>query len=363
MARAFLIILMTFLTTQYCLCQNTWCDYDNRYAIIIMGGQQANNTLHYGWYWGDTYRMYKRLIDKYSFDSTNIRFLSYGDSALAHANEVYDTSNVSNIINAYHWLAQNSTINDLCYIFWVDHGSPTDFLVYDGIITHATLGTLTKAIDAKGVAGAYNPCNSGALIDDVSDSNVISIASVLPTELNSFGWAGAWTTGLNGGGNSDSSDLNQDGIISFSEMFEWISPKSLAAGEHCTYDDNADGIYSIYSDLTYDPSLSNYDGNFGKNHSLSGWRCNYTFIKNSQPKTYIQLNNINSECVINIKNSNCARFILYDLKGKIVFEDILISKNGTISRKIPLYNLTNGMYIAAIENEHGFVSKKIIKQY
>ena len=30
MARAFLIILMTFLTTQYCICQNTWCDYDNR---------------------------------------------------------------------------------------------------------------------------------------------------------------------------------------------------------------------------------------------------------------------------------------------------------------------------------------------
>ena len=67
-------------------------------------------------------------------------------------------------------------------------------------------------------------------------------------------------------------------------MFEWISP-SHCSWEHCTYD-NADGIYSIYSDLTYDPSLNNYDSNFGKNHSLSGWRCNYTFIKNSQ-QTYM----------------------------------------------------------------------------
>ena len=41
-------------------------------------------------------------------------------------------------------------------------------------LLHATLGTLTKAIDAKCVTGAYNPCNSGAIIDDVSDSGSIA---------------------------------------------------------------------------------------------------------------------------------------------------------------------------------------------
>ena len=32
-----------------------WCTYDNKYALIIMGGYEPSGTNLYGWYWGDCY--------------------------------------------------------------------------------------------------------------------------------------------------------------------------------------------------------------------------------------------------------------------------------------------------------------------
>ena len=43
-----------------------WCTYDNKYALIIMGGYEPSGTNLYGWYWGDCYRMYNRLINNFS---------------------------------------------------------------------------------------------------------------------------------------------------------------------------------------------------------------------------------------------------------------------------------------------------------
>ena len=320
-----------------------WCTYDNKYALIIMGGYEPSGTNLYGWYWGDCYRMYNRLINNFSFSPSNIRLLSYGDSATVHSNEVFDISTVSNVTQAYQWLAQTSTSGDLCYIFWVDHGSPTTFLLNDGHINHTTLGTLTKAINARCVAGAYNPCNSGAIVDDVSANNVISVTSVLPTQLNSFGWAGAWTTGVTGGGTNDPSDLNGDGYVSFSEMFEWIAPKALSYGENCTYDDNGDGNYSILSSLNYNPNLPNYDGHFGKDHSLSGWNCSSTNLKEIDYDIQIFPNPTKESILFSFKNKNLFSFNLsiYDNLGKKVHWS---NYNSHEQITIDVSDFNNGIY-------------------
>jgi len=320
-----------------------------------MGGSQAPSTNLYGWYWGDCYRMYNRLINNFSFQPSNIRLLSYGDSATVHSSEVYDISTISNVIQAYQWLAQTSTNDDLCYIFWVDHGSPTTFLLNDGPIYHATLGTLTRAINARCIAGAYNPCNSGAIVDDVSENNIITVTSVLPTENNDFGWAGAWTTGVTGGGINDPSDFNGDGHVSFTEMFEWISPKAIQYGEHCTYDDNGDGVYSLNNTPTYDPTVVGFDGFFGKNHALSGWNC---------PNTSIQHNNRKINLYPNpTKNNLFIEIMGYNGEIKVEIRDL---QGGLLETKktsyVSLENYSKGVYILSISYKEATEKIKIIKE-
>jgi hypothetical protein len=322
---------------------SSWCSYSDKYALIIMGGNQAPSTNLYGWYWGDCFRMYNKLINNFSFSPSNIRLLSYGDSATVHSGEVYNISSISNVVQSYQWLAQTSTNDDLCYIFWVDHGSPTDFLLNDGNISHTTLGTLTKSINARCIAGAYNPCNSGAIVDDVSASNVITVTSVLPTELNSYGWAGAWTTGITGGGTNDPSDFNGDGHVTFTEMFDWIAPKSLSYGEHTTYDDNGDGSYSILSSSNYNPNLLNYDGNFGKNYSLSGWNCNTTNLNEKDLSIQIFPNPTKDIIVFSFKGNNQVKcqLAIYDNLGKRVHETDCIN-NDKIEIDVRVFK--NGIY-------------------
>jgi hypothetical protein len=162
------------------------------------------------------------------------------------------------------------TEEDLLYIFWVDHGSQSAFLAHDGNISHAELGTLTDAITAKVVIGAYNPCFSGCVIDDLSRPGVITVTSQDCYHPNSWGWAGNWRRALRGAP-EDGIDTNEDGQISMTEAYEWICPRSQDAGEHSMYDDNGDGVGHECTDPGFDPDTPGMDGHFGKFYSLEGW--------------------------------------------------------------------------------------------
>jgi hypothetical protein len=247
-----------------------WQPYGDRYAIIVMGGNVDPESQHYIWYWGDTYGMYTEL-ESYGFTAENIHFLSYGPSAEQHPEAVDGISTTENIRLAYQWAEQVCTSEDLLYIYWVDHGSPTAFQTNNGAITHAELGTLTLAISTKQLIGAYNPCYSGAVIDDVSGDRVITVTSQDAFHGNSWGWAGKWREALQGGTLEDPTDTNQDGYISMTEAYEWIAPKSQAAGEHSMYDDNGDGVGSEWGQPGFDPNDPAKDGYNGKFYSLDGW--------------------------------------------------------------------------------------------
>jgi hypothetical protein len=253
-----------------------WNEYMNRYAIIVMGGNVSGQM--YDWYWGDTYGMYTELIDR-GFTPENIYFLSYGWQADAHPMDVDALSTTANIQAAYTWAAMHCGPDDLCYIYWVDHGSPTHFITHDGQISHVQLGVMTDAIGAMQVIGAYNPCYSGAVIDDVSREGVISITSQDADHTNSWGWAGKWRQALRGGTDADPTDTNGDGYICMCEAFEWIGPKSQDQGEHSMYDDNGDMIGSEIDDPTFDPETPGMDGYMGRCYSLNGWR-----LPDSEPR-------------------------------------------------------------------------------
>ena len=247
-----------------------WHPYGERYAIIVMGGHEDPGSQLYRWYWGDTGGMYRELIS-YGFAGENIQFLSYGDSANAHPDWVDGTSTIANVRAAYNWAQSQCSAEDLLYIYWVDHGSRTSFLLYDGNITHAELGTLMQPIGAKQIIGAYNPCYSGAVIDDISRIGVITVTSQDPDHPNSWGWAGQWRKALRGGSPEDPTDTNGDGYISMTEAYIWIAPKSQQAGEHSMYDDNGDGVGSEWGQPRFDPDDPTKDGYIGKFYSLDGW--------------------------------------------------------------------------------------------
>jgi hypothetical protein len=248
-----------------------WQTYGQRYAIIVMGGHVEDGSQHYQWYWNDTYSMYTELVS-YGFTDENIYFMSYGSSAEEHADIVDATPTTDNIRTAYEWAQQACTADDLLYVYWVDHGSTTSFQTYDGNITHVELGTLMDPIVAKQIIGAYNPCYSGAVIDDISRPGVITVTSQDASHPNSWGWAGQWRRALRGGTEEDPTDTDGDGYISMTEAYLWICPRSQEAGEHSMYDDNGDGVGHECTDAGFDPNDPTKDGYIGKFYSLDGWR-------------------------------------------------------------------------------------------
>ena len=318
-----------------------WVPYGERYAIVIMGGNEGYTTNHYGWYWGDTYGMVTKLKTNFGFADSNICFLSYGPSAAAHASEVNDTSTIANIQTAYSWAAQKCGPDDLLYIYWIDHGNPTSFEAHDGLLNHSQLGAWTDSITAKCIIGVYNPCQSGAVVDDVSRAGVISITSVDEYQFNSFGWAGAWRTGLNGGGSSGASDINADGYISMTEMYQWIALLSQTAGETSSFDDNGDGVYNQLGKTGFDPNQAGFDGYYGKHYALDAWYDKFQGLKEEEIKA--------QEGPFSLK--------IYNLQGQLI-------KNEKVDKYSEAQNregLTkNGIYIITYETPKGSLIRKSV---
>jgi len=178
---------------------------------------------------------------------------------------------------AFGQIRSRSTQDDLVYVFWVDHGekpSPGLFYLPGDNMTHSELNNCIKDIKAKILIGAYNPCYSGAVINDISRPGLISITSVNDSQPNAYGWAGQWRQALNGGTSSDPSDTNGDGYISMTEAYEWVAPKSQAYSrpEHPWFDDNGDDIGSEYGVAGYDPGDPGKDGQVGSMYSLTHFR-------------------------------------------------------------------------------------------
>jgi hypothetical protein len=258
-----------------------WHPYQDRFALVVMGGHVSGNP-YYRWYWNDTYGMVRHLR-AHGFTDDCIRYLSYGDSVPNHPGEVDGLSTTQGIRDAYAWARSQSDANDLFYIFWVDHGSTTSFDTYDGTITHAELGALTDLIQAKCVAGAYNPCYSGAVVDDLSRPGVFTTTSQDAGHTNSWGWAGVWRVALAGGNPGDSSDGDGDGVVSFTEAYSWLCPQSQNAGEHPMIDDNGDSIGHECGNPGFDPQNPVSDGYFGRLHSLDGWSDAASAVEGTGP--------------------------------------------------------------------------------
>ena len=248
-----------------------WRPYEKRYGIVIMAGNVEGREPHYGWYWADTHGMYLQLLRHAGFSRENTFFLSYGKKARKHEQEVHAKSTTENIRKLLYRVSKLAGHDDLVYMYWIDHGNPRGFETYDGFLSHGEVGELIRAIRCRMFIGAFNPCNSGAVIDDVRSRQAIICTSTSPEEANAWGWAGQWREALQCGQVKPISDLNGDGQVSIAEAYAWVATRANKAGEHPLIDDNGDGKPGKLGALTYDPADANKDGFIAARHSLGGW--------------------------------------------------------------------------------------------
>lgn len=270
--------------------QAQWMPYGERYAVIFMGlwGGAEEYILR----WSDVFGMYTEL-KHLGFTDENIYVLANGDSVAVHPG-VVDTTNTTRV--ALEWVfrevQKRSTGNDLVYIWRVGHGLKDEFnTVWAspwGSISHEEYARMIDDIAAKQIIGAYDPCYSGGVIDDVSRTGVTSITSTENKVTMWGGWAKAWQEALRGGTPHDPTDTNRDGYISMSEAYERTAIRTHEHSEYPQFDDNGDGMGHGLGSAGYDPVDLAKDGYTGSGHSLTGW-----WSGESVPVTGIRLSLVN----------------------------------------------------------------------
>ncbi|MHC4597958.1 MAG: C13 family peptidase [Planctomycetota bacterium] len=249
-----------------------WKKYAKRFGIVVMAGNVEGREPHYGWYWNDTYRMVQFLREE-GFPKEHVFYLTYGEKAKKHKDEVYGPSTTDNVVNVFAHVAGVAGPEDLVYLYWIDHGNQRGLETYDGEIGHKELGILFRQIKARVFIGAFNPCYSGALIDDVRSPNAIILTSTHASEPNSWGWASYWRAALMGGGAQGRSDADGNCRVTMAEAYKWTTALANEKGEHPQLDDNGDGKPGDLSAGTFDHADPGRDGFRAARFALDAWKA------------------------------------------------------------------------------------------
>jgi len=256
-----------------------WQPYASRYAIIVMSG--GGNSDKY--FWPVTNSMYSYL-QMMGFGKENIRFLAPSTYALKYPDIVFDQSDEAKIEETFKWAKSACTSQDLLYIFWISHGTSSEFTTAGNSVSHSTLRAWLEGIKAKQIIGVYQPCLSGAVIDDISGQDVITLTSTDPTSDNGWPWAENIAFAVAGPPYCEQwmnpnhelepakypADEDHDGQVSMTEAYIWVAKHRYTEGS--MLDDNGDGVGGQWAKDTLDPNDPKKDGFLGNHYSLNGWK-------------------------------------------------------------------------------------------
>jgi len=280
------LFIAMIIAITVCGCQNThstatvgWQPYGSRYAIIVMS--DGSNSDKY--FWPVTKSMYSYLLTM-GFDKEDIRFLAPSKYATNYPDIVSDEAVETKIEEAYKWAKSVCTAQDLLYIFWISHGTSSDFTTAGNSVRHSTLSDWMHGITAKQIIGVYQPCLSGAVVDDISGENIITTTSTNLTATNDWPWAENIAFAVAGPPYCDqwmnpnhelepakySADHDGDGQVSMTEAYIWVAKHRYTEGS--MFDDNGDGLGGQWTKDTFDPNDPNKDGYNGSHYSLRGWK-------------------------------------------------------------------------------------------
>ena len=222
---------------------------NNFYAVIINGGNsKLSNHIRY---WNDCSYIYKTLINKYHYNSSNIYVLMSDGTSPAEdrrpdPNKLeYDSSPTDlngdgiadidysatkeNIINVFNTLSSKLTSNDYLFIFVTDHGGierAESFMCTwnSGKLFASEFAAKVKAINTKATNIVLGQCNSGGFTKYFEGSPNICIATACMDIEESYSMSNLqydeflyrWTFAVNNSG-----DFNGDGHISAKEAFDY----------------------------------------------------------------------------------------------------------------------------------------------
>jgi hypothetical protein len=256
-----------------------WQPYGSRYAIIVMSDGRYSDE----YYWPATKSVYSYLLE-IGFSRENIRFLAPSRYATGHPDIVSGEASETRIEQAYQWARSVCTQEDLLYVHWISHGTSSYFTTAGNPVRHSTLASWMKGIKAKQIIGVYLPCQSGAVVDDISGEDIITVTSTDPTTINEWPWAENMAIALAGPPHCDQwmnpkhkleparydADQDGDGQVSVTEAYIWVAKHRYTEGS--MLDDNGDGVGGQWMTDTFDPYNPDKDGYIGNHYSLMGWK-------------------------------------------------------------------------------------------
>lgn len=240
----------------------------NRYAVIISGGwDQYNNHVRY---WNDCAFFYNTL-KQYGFQSDHITVL-FADgtdpaidrsdgvsSPLDFDGDTFPDINYSatraNITTVFNQLAATLGADDILYIFTTDHGgaqsgnaapynTPNVVLYLWGeIINGDELAAEVNKVTAKAVAGIFEQCFSGGMVEKLAGTNRVVMSASRWWELSyAMGpdftydeFSYYVTTALS---DASKGDTNRDGMVTMEEAYLYAlardayQSESLSGGEN-----------------------------------------------------------------------------------------------------------------------------------
>jgi len=256
-----------------------WRRYGSRYAIIVMSDGRNSDK----YFWPVTRSMYGYLREM-GFRKEDVRFLAPSKYVTAYPDIVFAEASEANIEKAYEWVKSVCTGDDLLYVFWISHGHSSTFTTAGDPVRHSALARWMDGIDAKKIIGVYQPCLSGAVVDDISRNDVITTTSTDPNTNNNWPWAENIAFALAGPPHCDQwmnadhelgpakfpADQDADGHVSITEAYTWVAKHRYTEGS--MFDDNGDGLGGQWSEETFDPNDPGKDGYVGNHYSLRGWK-------------------------------------------------------------------------------------------
>lgn len=186
-----------------------WTPAANRHAVIISGG--GNQASNYPRYWNDCAYFFKTL-KQHGFLQANIHvlFADGTDPAIDNSagqsspldfdgdgiDDIGFSATKANITVVFDQLAATLGAGDILYIFTTDHGSaaPGNVAPYDDPdvvlvlwgedITGDELATELNKVTAKAVAGIFEQCFSGGLVEKLAGSDRVVMSASRWWELS-----------------------------------------------------------------------------------------------------------------------------------------------------------------------------------
>jgi len=263
----------------------------NRYAVIISGGW--NQWSNYPRYWNDC-AFFFNTLKQYGFldDNITVLFADGTDPAVDRPDgrsspldfdgdgvpDIRYSATKANITLVFNQLAATLGPNDILYIFTTDHGGAQDgnaapystpdvvLYLWGEMITGDELAAEVNKVTAKAVAGIFEQCFSGGMVEKLAGTNRVVMSASRWWELSyamgpdyTYDEFSYYVTAALA--DPATADTNADGTVTMEEAYLY----ALARDSH-----QSESLDSFLDNIGEHPSYRSDPWDLGRTLSLGG---------------------------------------------------------------------------------------------